>query len=103
MKRDPGNGLRHATLRGRALLGEEVQLPEGYAVVMTTITTSKPSCSPLPTPASLSTFTLQIAEVDELEMPDEVFSEPCAPRYVVWDHDRAPSRAASISQWIMLA
>ncbi|CAG9570531.1 conserved hypothetical protein [Leishmania major strain Friedlin] len=103
MNRDPDNGLWYATLRGRTLLGEEVQLPESGIVGMTTVTTSKPSCSPFPTPASLSTFPPQIAEVGELEMVDEVFIEACAPRYVVWDHGRAPSPAASLLQWMMLA
>ncbi|KAG5509898.1 hypothetical protein JKF63_07543 [Porcisia hertigi] len=104
MKRDPDDGLWRATLRGRALLGEEVQLPEGYLVAMTSITaTANVPCSIPSTSAHPSTSAPPDTQVDELEVSDQVLLQTCAPRYVVWEHDKAPARAASISQWITLA
>ncbi|CAJ1008232.1 putative Ribonuclease H2 non-catalytic subunit (Ylr154p-like) [Leishmania naiffi] len=103
MVRNSNDGLWRATLRGRALLGEEVQLPEGYAIAMTTVTTNKTFSPSSPTSASLSPFITPTAEADEIEAPDQVSIQACASRYVVWEHDKAPTAAATISQWVTLA
>ncbi|KAG5505636.1 hypothetical protein JIQ42_08402 [Leishmania sp. Namibia] len=103
MTRDPSNGLWRATLRGRALLGEEVRLPDDYAIAMTTITTNETFLPPSPASASSFPSVRSTAEVDELETPAQVSIQACAPCYVVWEHDKAPTAATTISQWIALA
>ncbi|KAG5483667.1 hypothetical protein CUR178_08334 [Leishmania enriettii] len=103
MTRDPGTGLWRATLRGRALLGEEVRLPDDYAIAMTTITTNETLFPPSPASASSFLSLRSTAEVDELETPAQVSIQACAPCYVAWEHDRAPTAATTISQWLALA
>ncbi|KAG5484531.1 hypothetical protein LSCM1_07907 [Leishmania martiniquensis] len=103
MTRGPNDGLWRATFRGRALLGEDVHLPEGYAISLTTIATKESLCPASSASSSPFPSARPTAEADELETSTQVSVEACAPRYMVWEHDKAPTTAAAISQWITLA
>lgn len=103
MTRNSSDARRwQASLRGRALVGEEVHLPQGYAVALTRVSTGGARATPCVASACVARASSREAH-DAVEVEEEVAVEACAPCFVLWEHDRAPTAAATIPQSIDLA
>jgi hypothetical protein len=99
IEKDPIDHNWHVTLRGRNLVGQEVCLPDGYAVALVEAKEGTSS----PTFPGLLWYAASAERERIVDEQHDFFVQTAAPSFVLWEHDQPPAGVATVSQWIVLS
>lgn len=97
---DAQDGQWKASLRGRTIVGQNVQLPTSHALALVHLR------SPVSQKSIASRRSTCYSPTDgdnEIELLDDISVLATASEYLQWEHARPPDGTAALGQWIALS